>query len=152
MKYQVIKTITHEQGWSAAFRQWRAESHCRFLHGYALSVEMIFEADDLDSRNWVIDFGMFKDLRTRLASYFDHRTVVAKDDPMLDEFRRMSSLGICEITVLDNVGCEAFAEFIFNLTNDWLAFEAQDQPQLNRVRLMSVEVREHGSNGAKVCR
>ena len=27
------KTYGHDLGLSAAFRQWRAESHCRLIHG-----------------------------------------------------------------------------------------------------------------------
>ena len=57
MKYQVIKTYGNETGLSCAFRQWRADSHCNLIHGYALGFEITFEADKLDDRNWVIDFG-----------------------------------------------------------------------------------------------
>lgn len=146
MKYQVIKTITPEQGWSAAFRQHRAtHSHCQFIHGYALGCEMIFGADDLDSRNWVIDFGGFKDLRTRLEAMFDHKTVVATDDPALALFLEMEKRQVMDLTILPKVGCEAFAEIIFDITKLWLkAFVRPD------VRLLSVEVREHRSNAARV--
>ena len=34
--YRSSKTYGHEIGLSAAFRQWRAQSHCRLIHGYAL--------------------------------------------------------------------------------------------------------------------
>lgn len=50
MTYKSTKLYGHEIGLSAAFRQWRAESHCRFLHGYALAVRFEFEADELDVR------------------------------------------------------------------------------------------------------
>ena len=33
-------------GYSSAFRQWRADgTHCRFLHGYAVSFRVWFEGD-----------------------------------------------------------------------------------------------------------
>ena len=40
-------------GYSTCFRQWRAiNTHCRFLHGYAISFRVWFEGE-LDHRNWV---------------------------------------------------------------------------------------------------
>ena len=30
------KKYGHDRGLSTAFRQWRADSHCRFMHGYSL--------------------------------------------------------------------------------------------------------------------
>ena len=36
------KKYGHERGLSAAFRQWRAVSHCRFMHGYSLEFEFVF--------------------------------------------------------------------------------------------------------------
>lgn len=144
MTYRVTKTITHEQGWSCAFRQWRAESHCRYLHGYALSVAMTFEADELDDRRWVVDFGAFTQLRRDLADTFDHRTVIAADDPHLDTYRELDRDGVLALVVLPDVGCEAFAEYIAEQVQRWLWSSGNG----GRVRLVSVEVREHGSNSA----
>ena len=145
MKYQVIKTITPEQGYSCAFRQWRADSHCRFVHGYALSVEMIFEAETLDARNWVIDFGAFKDLRRILEEQFDHTLCVAVDDPALEMFHMLRDKGVVDLRMMSKVGCEAFAEWIAIRTDDWLNLHRRG----DEVTLVSVEVREHGSNAAR---
>ena len=106
---------------------------------------MVFGADDLDSRNWVIDFGGFKALRTRLEAMFDHKTIIAQDDPELDLFLIMESKGVMDLTIMRSVGCEAFAESIFDMTRLWL--KESTRPD---VRLLSVEVREHASNAAKV--
>jgi 6-pyruvoyltetrahydropterin/6-carboxytetrahydropterin synthase len=44
-------------GYSTVFRQWKAEgTHCKFLHGYGVSLKVWFEGE-LDERNWVWDFG-----------------------------------------------------------------------------------------------
>ena len=56
-KFKSTKTYGHDLGFSAAFRQWRADSHCKYIHGYALAFRFEFEADELDVRNWVVDFG-----------------------------------------------------------------------------------------------
>ena len=53
-KFQSTKLF---DGYSTCFRQWQAEgTHCKFLHGYAVSFRVWFEGD-LDHRNWVFDVG-----------------------------------------------------------------------------------------------
>ena len=53
-------------GFSTVFRQWRAEdTHCKFLHGYAVSFKVWFEGE-LDYRNWVWDFGGMKRAKTKI--------------------------------------------------------------------------------------
>ena len=81
MSFRSTKTYGHEIGLSACFRQWRAESHCRLLHGYALAVKFVFESEELDVRNWVVDFGSLKTLKGWLEDTFDHTLLVANDDP-----------------------------------------------------------------------
>jgi len=144
MTYQSTKTYGHNLGLSAAFRQWRADSHCRFLHGYALAIKFVFEADSLDERNWVVDFGSLKTLKGRLEDTFDHKTLVAHDDPHIDWFREADARGIIDMVVTYANGCEAFAELIFETTEIWL----KDAGYGDRVRLASVEVMEHGANSA----
>lgn len=41
--YRSTKTYGHNAGLSCAFRQWKANSHCKYLHGYALSFKFVFE-------------------------------------------------------------------------------------------------------------
>lgn len=138
------KTYGHDIGLSACFRQWRAESHCRFLHGYALAVHFEFEADDLDIRNWVVDFGSLKSLKGWLENTFDHKLLVAEDDPQLDVITSLAGLGIADPIVVPATGCEAFAKMIFDATEVWLV----DNGYAPRVRLGLVQVREHGANSA----
>ena len=146
MKYRSTKTYGNERGLSAVFRQWRAQSHCRFLHGYALGVHIEFEADELDENGWVYDFGKCKWIEAFLKSTFDHRLVVALDDPDLPEFRALQEQGLVQLTILNNgVGCEKFAAYIFNAIQ--AAFKDQNE---TRVRVALVRVFEHGSNGAVV--
>lgn len=134
---------------SAAFRQWRStHSHCQYIHGYNLTAEIIFEAADLDSRNWVMDFGGLKDLKKTLEHTFDHKLVVAGDDPELELFRQLDDAGVAEVVVLPGgVGCERFAEFVLT-TADTFAEEATE----GRVRVKSVQINEHGSNFASAHR
>lgn len=144
MVYRSTKIYGHELGLSAAFRQWRADSHCKYLHGYALAVKFVFEADELDVRNWVVDFGSLKSLRGMLEGQFDHKTLVAEDDPELDWFLNAQSRGLLRLCIVPAMGCEKFAEMIYGATEVWL----KDNGYAPRVRLVSVEVREHGANSA----
>lgn len=144
--FRATKTYGHDLGLSCAFRQWRADSHCRYLHGYALSFRIEFSAHVLDERNWVIDFGGLKPLRDFLCHTFDHRLVVAADDPLLDEFKHAADAGVVQLTVLPNVGCEAFAEHVFDWVEGWLITQRHSP----RVRVAAVECREHGANSAAV--
>lgn len=138
------KTFGHEVGMSCAFRQHRAESHCRLLHGYSLSFKFIFESNELDVRNWVVDFGGLKSLKGMLEDTFDHKTVVAEDDPKLDWFKKGAELGVLDLVIVPAAGCEKFAEMVYEVTEQWL----KDAGYGGRVRLRSVEVCEHGANSA----
>lgn len=138
------KVFGTELGLSCAFRQWRADSHCAKLHGYALGFTILLQATSLNDKNWVYDFGDFKWLKAFLQDHFDHKTVVAQDDPYLTEFQRLQELGIVDLIVLENVGCEKFAEFVFNFISDRLK---QTHPL---VTVLSVECFEHKNNASRI--
>lgn len=145
MTYTSTKTYGHEIGLSCAFRQWRARSHCRFLHGYALKIHIEFEATELDHQNWVVDFGSLKTFRNMLEDTFDHKLIVAEDDPELDMITSLAAYGIADVVVLPKAGCEAFAEYVFGAAETWL--EANGYTP--RVKVSKVEVAEHGANSAQ---
>lgn len=138
------KTYTATAGLTCCFRQWRAESHCRFLHGYPIQVHFEFATEELDERNWVVDFGSLKSLKGWLEDTFDHKTIVAEDDPMISEFRRMHDREIINMVVLPSCGMEKFAEFIYEYAESWL----HDNGYTPRCRLVGVDVSEHDGNGA----
>lgn len=142
--YLSTKQYGHDIGLSACFRQWRAESHCNQLHGYALAVKFIFGAEELDVRNWVVDFGSLKSLKGMLEDTFDHTLIVAEDDPKLEVFKQLGEHGVARVVVVPSCGCEMFAEMIFECTEVWL----KDNGYAPRVKLISVEVKEHGANSA----
>jgi 6-pyruvoyltetrahydropterin/6-carboxytetrahydropterin synthase len=148
-KYQSTKLF---DGYSACFRQWKAEgTHCKFLHGYAVSFRVWFEGE-LDERNWVWDFGGMKRAKTNIngrspKAFFeyllDHTTIVAEDDPYLENFKQMDNEGIIQLRILPAVGCERFAEYLYQVINEFLQLETN-----GRVRATKVEVYEHERNSA----
>ena len=148
------KTFGHDLGFSCAFRQWRAESHCRFIHGYALGFKFTFGANTLDHCGWVVDFGGLKDLKQILADTFDHKLLVAADDPCFDQIKDLmgiydeescsSSPACADVVIVPATGCEAFARMVYDVTEQWL----KDAGFGPRCWLVSVEVSEHGANSA----
>lgn len=145
--YYVTKTYGHEAGLSACFRQWRAKSHCRFLHGYALSFEFKFQADKPDENGWVINFGALKPVKAWLEEMFDHKLLVADDDPMLAELWALGDADapLAQVLTVPAVGCEAFAKMAFDFVED--QFLLQGEYMERNVHLVSVTVREHAGNG-----
>jgi 6-pyruvoyltetrahydropterin/6-carboxytetrahydropterin synthase len=143
MRFQSTKYYPHSAGFSCAFRQWRADSHCKFLHGYPLAFKFVFEGE-LDVRNWVVDFGGLKPLKVILEENFDHKVLVAVDDPEIEWFREGHKRKILELVELPHCGMERVAEMMFEVTEQWLS----DAGFVPRVKLVSVEVSEHDANSA----
>lgn len=144
MTYYSTKTFDHNTGLSVAFRQWRADSHCKYLHGYALRVKFVFSCNELDARNWCVDFGGLKGLKAILEDNFDHKTLVATDDPMFGTFRDLHIKGVIDMIEVPHTGCERMAEMVFEVTEQWL----KDAGFSPRCALHSVEVSEHSGNSA----
>ena len=143
MSFISTKTYNHSIGLSCAFRQWRAKhSHCKYIHGYALSVRLNFKGM-LNDRNWVYDFGDLKFVKEFLEETFDHKTVVAEDDPELETFKELEEKGLIQLRIIPQVGCEKFAEYICKQIATTIEVNSNE-----RVKLMSVEVREHSGNSA----
>jgi 6-pyruvoyltetrahydropterin/6-carboxytetrahydropterin synthase len=148
-KFQSTKLF---DGYSTCFRQWRAEgTHCKFLHGYAVSFRVWFEGE-LDHRNWVWDFGGMKRAKNTIEGmspkdYFayllDHTTIIAEDDPYLPLFTQMDNEGLVQLRILPATGCERFAEYLYTIINEFLAVETD-----GRVKAIKVEVYEHERNSA----
>lgn len=148
MKYYSTKTYGHERGLSCAFRQPNAShSHCSLIHGYALSFKFVFACNELDDKNWVVDFGGLKILKDWLEHMFDHTIAVDVLDPKKEDLRLLEDKGLANIREMNGVGCEKFAEHAFNFADDLIKRLTN-----NRCWLEEVEVSEHGANSAIVKR
>ena len=142
-KYESTKTYGHNIGLSACFRQPKAHSHCKYLHGYALQFKFTFGCKHLDERNWVVDFGGLKPLKAWLEDTFDHKVVLDKDDPELHHFESLRLNHLAELTILDGVGVEKFAEHACKFADKLV----KDMTK-NRCFVVSCECAEHGANSA----
>ena len=117
MSYTSTKII--ELG-SCAFRQWKAtDTHCKYIHGYQLKAKFWFEGE-LDDRNWVVNFGGLKELKSTLQKQFDHTLCIAEDDPLIDTFQQLHNAGGCDLRIMSAVGIEKTAEYCFNVADEFV--------------------------------
>lgn len=140
-----ISTKTYPEIGPVAYHQWRDEGACRLIHGYALSFHFEFESDSLDMRNWVVDFGGLRPLKDKLEEWFDHKFLLAMDDPHYAEIKKLEELGIAEITEVEATGCEALSDFLYKYINSGFL---QELGAPEDVWCCKVEVREVGKNSA----
>ena len=144
MAYYSTKTYGHNIGLSAVFRQPHAyHSHCRFLHGYSLQFKFTFGASELDNKNWAVDFGGLKPLKKWLEDTFDHKVVLDENDDKLHYFHVLEEAGLAQLTILDGVGAEKFAEHAWRFAD-----ELVKEMSGGRCWCESAECAEHGSNSA----
>ena len=101
-----------------------------------------------------MDFGGLKGFKEWADFMFDHTLVVAEDDPQLEMFKKMASLGlqdqggVCDLRIVPAVGCEMFAKLAFDKMAELLSAGNMSYPINPTVRIKSVEVFEHGANSA----
>jgi 6-pyruvoyltetrahydropterin/6-carboxytetrahydropterin synthase len=137
-----ISTKEYKQIGPVAYRQWRADSHCRFIHGYALSFKFEFECNELDVRNWAMDYGGLKPLKSLLEDWFDHTLLVAVDDPDREHLLNLGKLKLAKIT-----GCEGIADFLYEYVNT-IFMPQYGAEEAKRLWCCKVEVRETDANMA----
>lgn len=145
MKYVSTKTYKHLG--PVAYRQWRADSHCNMIHGYALSFKFYFECDDLDVRNWAMDYGGLKPLRDKLEEWFDHTMLVAEDDPEITTFALLGAKKLAKITYVAKTGCEGIADFLYEYVNTYF-LPGYGKNEAERLWCFRVEVSETDANMA----
>lgn len=144
-RYQSTKTFGNDRGLSCVFRQPNANhSHCKFFHGYSLGFKFVFECETLDEKNWAYDFGNTKWIKSKLEDWFDHKVALdLHDDHLKDSLEFFEKTGTGECNVFDGVGCEKFAEHVYNFVSPKVLQQTE-----NRVKLISVECFEHSANSA----
>jgi len=147
MAQKYFSTKTYRQIGPVAYRQWRAQSHCNLIHGYAMSFHFEFEADTLDARNWVTDFGGLKPLKEKLEEWFDHTLLVTQDDPMREHLLELGRLKLAKITEVEKTGCEGIADFLYEYVNT-IFLPSCGAEEAKRVWCTRVEIRETDSNMA----
>lgn len=93
--------IPFSENIGVTFRQWRAESHCRFLHQYKMQFEI--GCEQLDPKN--------------LSAVYDLRgsLLIAQDDPNLNFL--MNLTGFTAKKILPMTGCEGMSKWLYDEFN-----------------------------------
>jgi 6-pyruvoyltetrahydropterin/6-carboxytetrahydropterin synthase len=117
------------------------------VHGYGRYIQFTFEGK-LDERQWVMDFGDLKDVKAWIEKEWDHRVLIASDDPHLEKLKQMHDLGIMNINVLDvtkgwGPGIEASCKHIYDNVANLIHVKTD-----GRVKIVKVEIWEHERNSA----
>jgi 6-pyruvoyltetrahydropterin/6-carboxytetrahydropterin synthase len=133
---------------STGHRQWRDDGHCSWVHGYGRYIQFTFACNELDERQWVMDFGDLRDIRKLIELNWDHKLLLASDDPLLVKFTELAELGgvslnVMDVTIGHGPGIEGSCKFIYDLTQPMI-----DKKTNGRVWISQVEIWEHENNSA----
>ena len=130
-------------GFPCTHRQWRAESHCRFVHGYSREFYFEFACNERTVEGWVVDFGGLKEVKEMLEYNFDHTFLASQDDPELSTWKELDKKGIIQLRILPNPSMEGTAEWLYQVVNKMVKEKTK-----NRAWVTLVEVRENEKNSA----
>lgn len=131
------------RGFPCTHRQWRAKSHCKFVHGYDRTIKIVFKCIELTPEGWVMDFGDLKDIRKYLEAMFDHTFLIALDDPELETFKALDDKNVIDLRVMPNPGIEGSCYFVYETMSKILKGQTN-----GRVYIHSVEIKENEKNSA----
>ena len=131
------------QGFPCTHRQWKADSHCKYVHGYSREFYFEFECSELSKEMWVVDFGGLKKVKEWLDYMFDHTFLASEDDPEMELFKDMDERGVIQLRVFKNVGMEGTAEYVYGEVNKMIK-----EITNGRAWVSKVEVRENIKNSA----
>lgn len=136
---------------STNHRQWKHQGHCAQIHGYGRHVKITFGSNTgLDERGWIQDFGDCRYIKKWLEDQWDHKTLIAEDDPHLEDIINLQNINkenpIIKINVIRKPygpGIELSCRYVFDHVNQML-------PKNKFVQ--EVEIWEHENNSAKYVR
>ena len=131
-------------------RQWRDEGHCSYIHGYGRHVRLTFEASTLDKCGWVMDFGDLKDIKNWIEDEWDHRVLIAADDPLIPQLKELEEVGGINLNILPDgyyPGIEESCRYLYDKLSPMIQRKTN-----NRVVITRVEIWETEKNQAEYVR
>lgn len=132
----MYSTVKRFGPYGCAHRNHFVDTHCRYVHGYGITVTITFQCEFVTQPGFVEDFGDMGEIKKQLARWFDHTLLISEQDPLLPAFQALQHEGGCRVVVMeDSVSMEARAEMVIQWLHDagWTT-------------AVSVEVREHENN------
>ena len=124
-------------------RQPRHPGRCSRIHGHSWTITITFAGDELDENGFIVDFGELHYLSDWIDENLDHATVLASDDPRLDELQALAASGLLKIHLVDSASCEGIARHLFDVFSAMVSENTE-----GRVHIVSVELHEDSRNSA----
>ena len=138
-----FKSTKRFTGFPCTHRQWKAESHCKFVHGYSREFYFEFECKEMTQEQWVVDFGGLKEVKNWLDHMFDHTFLVSQDDPYMETFKKLDKEGVIQMRVLPNAGMEGTAQYVYEQVNPMIKKITN-----GRAWITKIQVSENDKNSA----
>jgi 6-pyruvoyltetrahydropterin/6-carboxytetrahydropterin synthase len=148
MPYRVCKTIEIENGHMLS----KHPDKCRFPHGHTRRVEIILEADDLDSNGMVCDFKIVKTAIGDYLNTFDHALCMNTDDAMYDTLKAAYGarvIGFASTEPTTEVLAKTFFDYCVQGFADYAKSQTPKYPLRAVVRVVAVRVWETSSSWAE---
>ncbi|MFV8752222.1 6-pyruvoyl trahydropterin synthase family protein [Nannocystaceae bacterium ST9] len=142
MRYRSTKYYSN---FPCAHRLHSHSGHCKYVHGYSRSFKFYFEAHELDSHNFVVDFSSLGELKSWLDEMYDHTLLICADDPEIAFFEQMNERGLCKLRVVPSVTMEGTAKLVFDFADDLIRRQTK-----GRAYLAKIEVHENDKNSAEL--
>jgi 6-pyruvoyltetrahydropterin/6-carboxytetrahydropterin synthase len=132
---------------STGHRNWRAQNHCGKMHGYGRYIQFTFQGA-LDEFGWVMDFSGLKAVRKFLEDNWDHKMLIASDDPKLDKCKELHEEGLIDLNIMDvskgwAPAIEGSCKFVFDHVQPVIHHMTN-----GRVHIAKIEIWEHENNSA----
>ena len=123
-------------------RQWRDKGHCSYVHGYGRYVRLTFEATELDECGWVMDFGDLRGVKNWIEDEWDHRTLIAIDDPVIPELKALEKVGGINLNILPEgylPGIEESCRYLYDKLNPIIQRKTNNRVEITRVEIWETE-------------
>lgn len=85
---------------STGHRNWQESGKCAWTHGHGRIVEITFGASELDNRGTSVSNNDLGVIENWLKNEWDHRILIAHDDPLLPEFNALHELGGINLNIM----------------------------------------------------
>lgn len=148
MPYRICKTVEVESGHMLS----KHPDNCRFPHGHSRRVEIILEADGLDSNDMVCDFAVIKEAIQDYVKRYDHAMCINTNDPRFREMKELYGDRVIAFSGVDPT-TEVMARTIFDAVKANLADYAcrpdATYPLAKGVRLVRVRAWETSTSWAE---
>lgn len=92
---------------------------CANPHGHTFNVDVFFESNEIDEQGMIIDTDVIKLIIDELVRKIDHKFILQKDDPIVDDFINLFSVD--KLLIINMMPtAEGLAQYLFNFFKDKL--------------------------------